>query len=416
MLRSYKESEKYMLENNRIIPFSPPDISELEIAEVVEALKSGWITTGPRTKQLEKNIAQWVGTEKCVCLNSQTACAEMTLRVMGIGAGDEVITCAYTYTASASVIAHVGAKIVLIDTQKDSFEMDYEALEASITENTKAIIPVDLAGIPCDYDRIFDIVERKKHLFKPRNEIQSALGRVAVMADTAHAFGAKRNGKMIGAVADFSSFSFHAVKNLTTAEGGALTWNTIPGISNEDIYKKLQLLSLHGQSKDALAKTKLGAWEYDIVGTYYKCNMTDIAAAIGLKQFDRYPDMLKRRKELIEKYDAVLKPIGVEVLAHYTTQWESSGHLYLTRIPGITAQQRNEIIIKMAERGIACNVHYKPLPLHTAYKALGFDIKDYPNAYAHYENEITLPLHTCLTDEDVAYVAREYAEIVKEYM
>ena len=405
-----------MLENNKIIPFSPPDISELEIAEVVEALKSGWITTGPRTKQLEKNIAQWVGTEKCVCLNSQTACAEMALRVMGIGAGDEVITCAYTYTASASVIAHVGAKIVLIDTQKDSLEMDYEALEASITERTKAIIPIDLAGIPCDYDRIFDIVERKKHLFKPRNEIQSALGRVAVMADTAHAFGAKRNGKMIGAVADFSSFSFHAVKNLTTAEGGALTWNTIPGISNEDIYKKLQLLSLHGQSKDALAKTKLGAWEYDIVGTYYKCNMTDIAAAIGLKQFDRYPDMLKRRKELIEKYDAVLKPIGVEVLAHYTTQWESSGHLYLTRIPGITAQQRNEIIIKMAERGIACNVHYKPLPLHTAYKELGFDIKDYPNAYAHYENEITLPLHTCLTDEDVAYVAREYAEIVKEYM
>lgn len=405
-----------MLENNRIIPFSPPDISELEIAEVVEALKSGWITTGPRTKQLEKNIAQWVGTEKCVCLNSQTACAEMALRVLGIGAGDEVITCAYTYTASASVIAHVGAKIVLIDTQKDSFEMDYEALEAAITERTKAIIPIDLAGIPCDYDRIFDIVERKKHLFKPRNEIQSALGRVAVMADTAHAFGAKRNGKMIGAVADFSSFSFHAVKNLTTAEGGALTWNTIPGISNEDIYKKLQLLSLHGQSKDALAKTKLGAWEYDIVGTYYKCNMTDIAAAIGLKQFDRYPDMLKRRKELIEKYNAVLKPIGVEVLAHYTTQWESSGHLYLTRIPGITAQQRNEIIIKMAERGIACNVHYKPLPLHTAYKELGFDIKDYPNAYAHYENEITLPLHTCLTDEDVAYVAREYAEIVKEYM
>ena len=405
-----------MLENNRIIPFSPPDISKLEIAEVVDALKSGWITTGPRTKQLEKNIAQWVGTEKCVCLNSQTACAEMALRVMGIGAGDEVITCAYTYTASASVIAHVGAKIVLIDTQKDSLEMDYEALEAAITENTKAIIPVDLAGIPCDYDRIFHIVERKKHLFKPNNEIQSALGRVAVMADTAHAFGAKRNGKMIGAVADFSSFSFHAVKNLTTAEGGALTWNTIPGISNEDIYKKLQLLSLHGQSKDALAKTKLGAWEYDIVGTYYKCNMTDIAAAIGLKQFDRYPDMLKRRKELIEKYDAVLKPIGVEVLAHYTTQWESSGHLYLTRIPGITAQQRNEIIIKMAERGIACNVHYKPLPMHTAYKELGFDIKDYPNAYAHYENEITLPLHTCLTDEDVAYVAREYAEIVKEYM
>ena len=405
-----------MIENKRMVPFSPPDISELEIAEVIDALRSGWITTGPRTKELEKNIAQWVGTEKCVCLNSQTACAEMALRVMGIGAGDEVITCAYTYTASASVIAHVDAKIVLIDTQKDSLEMDYEALEESITENTKAIIPVDLAGIPCDYDRIFHIVKRKKHLFKPRNEIQSALGRVAVMADTAHAFGAKRNGKMIGAVADFSSFSFHAVKNLTTAEGGALTWNTIPGISNEDIYKKLQLLSLHGQSKDALAKTQLGAWEYDVVGTYYKCNMTDIAAAIGLKQFERYPEMLSRRKELIEKYDAVLRPIGVEVLAHYTAQWASSGHLYLTRIPGITAQQRNEIIIKMAERGIACNVHYKPLPLHTAYKDMGFDIKDYPNAYAHYENEITLPLHTCLTDEDVAYVAGEYAEIVKEYM
>ena len=405
-----------MIENKRIIPFSPPDISELEIAEVVEALRSGWITTGPRTKQLERNIAQWVGTEKCVCLNSQTACAEMALRVMGIGVGDEVITCAYTYTASASVIAHVGAKIVLIDTQKDSLEMDYEALEAAITENTKAIIPIDLAGIPCDYDRIFDIVERKKHLFKPRNEIQSALGRVAVMADTAHAFGAKRNGKMIGAVADFSSFSFHAVKNLTTAEGGALTWNTIPGISNEDIYKKLQLLSLHGQSKDALAKTQLGAWEYDIVGTYYKCNMTDIAAAIGLQQFARYHQMLSRRKEIIEKYDAVLRPLGIEVLEHYTTQWESSGHLYLTRIPGITAQQRKEIIIKMAKQGIACNVHYKPLPMHTAYKALGFDIKDYPNAYAHYENEITLPLHTCLTDEDVAYVAREYAEIVKEYL
>lgn len=405
-----------MTENKRAIPFSPPDISELEIAEVVDALRSGWITTGPRTKQLEKNIAQWVGTEKCVCLNSQTACAEMALRVMGIGAGDEVITCAYTYTASASVIAHVGAKIVLIDTQKDSLEMDYEALEAAINERTKAIVPVDIAGIPCDYDRIFDIVERKKHLFKPNNEIQSALDRVAVMADTAHAFGAKRKGRMIGSVADFSSFSFHAVKNLTTAEGGALTWRTIPGISNEDIYKKLQLLSLHGQSKDALAKTQLGAWEYDIVGTYYKCNMTDIAAAIGLKQFERYPQMLSRRKEIIDKYDAVLRPIGVEVLEHYTAQWESSGHLYLTRIPGITAQQRNEIIIKMAERGIACNVHYKPLPMHTAYKALGFDIKDYPNAYAHYENEITLPLHTCLTDEDVAYVASQYAEIVKEYM
>ena len=410
------ESEITMKDNQRMIPFSPPDISELEIAEVAEALRSGWITTGPRTKQLEKNIAEWVGTEKCVCLNSQTACAEMALHVMGIGAGDEVITCAYTYTASASVIAHVGAKIVLIDTQKDSLEMDYDALEAAINEKTKAIIPIDLAGIPCDYDRIFEIVERKKHLFKPNNDIQSALGRVAVMADTAHAFGAKWHGKMIGSVADFSSFSFHAVKNLTTAEGGALTWRTIPGISNEDIYKKLQLLSLHGQSKDALAKTKLGAWEYDIVGTYYKCNMTDVVAAIGLKQFERYPDMLKRRKEIIEKYDAALKPLGVETLEHYTADWESSGHLYLTRIPGITVEQRNEIIIKMAERGVACNVHYKPLPLHTAYKNLEFDIANYPNAYAHFANEITLPLHTCLTDEDVEYVIEKYIEILREYI
>ncbi|MBP3437555.1 MAG: DegT/DnrJ/EryC1/StrS family aminotransferase [Clostridia bacterium] len=405
-----------MVENKKMISFSPPDISDLEIEEVVEALKSGWITTGPRTKQLEKMIAEWVGTDKCVCLNSQTACAEMALYVMGIGAGDEVITCAYTYTASASVIAHVGAKIVLIDTQKDSLEMDYDALEAAINENTKAIIPVDLAGIPCDYDRLFKIVERKKHLFEPRNEIQSALGRVAIMADTAHAFGAKWHGKMIGSVADFSSFSFHAVKNFTTAEGGALTWRTIPGISNEDVYKKLQLLSLHGQSKDALAKTKLGAWEYDIVGTYYKCNMTDVAAAIGLKQFERYPDMLCRRKDIIMKYDAALRPLGVETLDHYTDEWESSGHLYLTRIPGITLEQRNEIIIKMAERGVACNVHYKPLPMHTAYKNLGFDIKDYPNAYAHFANEITLPLHTCLTDEDVAYVIEQYVEVLKEYI
>lgn len=405
-----------MIENIRVIPFSPPDISDLEISEVVETLKSGWITTGKRTKQLEKNIAEWVGTEKCVCLNSQTACAELALRIMGIGEGDEVITCAYTYTASASVIDHVGAKIVLIDTQKDSLEMDYDALESAINEKTKAIIPVDLAGIPCDYDRIFEIVKNKKYLFKPNNEIQSALGRVAVMADTAHAFGAKWHGEMIGSVADFSSFSFHAVKNLTTAEGGALTWRTIPGISNEDIYKKLQLLSLHGQSKDALAKTKLGAWEYDIVGTYYKCNMTDIAAAIGLKQFERYPDMLKRRKDIIEKYDAAFKPAGVETLNHYSDQWASSGHLYLTRIPGITYEQRNEIIMKMAEFGVACNVHYKPLPMHTAYKNLGFDIAYYPNAYAHFANEITLPLHTCLSDEDVEYVIKHYLEVVKEYV
>ena len=405
-----------MVESKKVIPFSPPDVGELEISEVIETLKSGWITTGPRTKQLEKNIAEWVGTEKCVCLNSQTACAEMALCIMGIGKGDEVITSAYTYTASASVIDHVGAKIVLVDTQKDNLEMDYDALEAAITENTKAVIPVDIAGIPCNYDRIYKIVEKKKHLFKPSNDIQTALGRVAVMADAAHAFGAKYHGKMIGSVADFTSFSFHAVKNFTTAEGGALTWRTIPGISNEDIYKKLQLLSLHGQSKDALAKTKLGAWEYDIVGTYYKCNMTDIAAAIGLKQFERYGGMLSRRKEIIEKYDAALKALGVEVLNHYSDEKESSGHLYLTRIPGITVDMRNDIITKMAEQGVACNVHYKPLPMHTAYKNLGFDIKDYPNAYASYANEITLPLHTCLKDDEIEYIIDKYTMVLKEYI
>ncbi len=404
------------MKDNRVVPFSPPDISELEIKEVADTLRSGWITTGPRTKQLEKNIAEWVGAEKCVCLNSQTACAEMALHVMGIGVGDEIITCAYTYSASASVIAHVGAKIVLIDTQKNSLEMDYDALEKSINEHTKAIIPVDLAGIPCDYDRLFEIVERKKHLFKPNNEIQYALGRVAIMADTAHALGAKWHGKLIGSVADFSSFSFHAVKNFTTAEGGALTWRTIPGISNEEVYKRLQLLSLHGQSKDALAKTKLGTWEYDIVGTYYKCNMTDVVAAIGLGQFERYPDMLKRRKAIIERYDAALKPLGVQMLDHYNDEWESSGHLYLTWIPGITLEQRNEMIVKMAERGVSCNVHYKPLPMLTAYKRLGFDIVDYPNAYAHFLNELTLPLHTKLTDEDVEYVIKQYVEVVEAYI
>lgn len=400
----------------RRIPFSPPDISELEIQEVVAALRSGWITTGPRTKQLEKNIAEWIGVEKCVCLNSQTACAEMTLRLLGIGAGDEVITSAYTYTASASVIDHVGAKIVLVDTKEDSFEMDYDALENAINQNTKAIIPVDLAGIPCDYDRIFDIVERKKSLFCPKGELQSAIGRVVVLADTAHAFGAKWHGKMIGSVADFSGFSFHAVKNLTTAEGGVLTWKTIPGISNDDIYAKLQRLSLHGQSKDALAKTKLGVWEYDVVGTYYKCNMTDVTAAIGLKQLERYQNMLNRRKQIIEKYDAAFQPMGIGTLVHYTDEWESSGHLYMTRIPGITLDQRNEIIQKMAEHGIACNVHFKPLPMLTAYKNLGFDIADYPNAYAYFANEITLPLHTSLSDEDVAYVIARYTDVLKTYI
>ncbi len=398
------------------IPFSPPDISENEIAEVVEALRSGWITTGPRTKELERQVAAFCGTERAVCLNSQTACAEMALRLLGIGDGDEVITCAYTYTASASVVCHVGAKLVLVDTQKDSFAIDYEQVAAAITENTKAIIPVDLGGIPCDYDRLYQIVEEKKSLFNPKTPLQKAIGRVAILADTAHAFGATLGGTPAGSLADFSSFSFHAVKNLTTAEGGALTWRTIPGVDNEDIYKQLQLFSLHGQSKDALAKTKLGAWEYDIVGTWYKCNMTDVAAAIGLAQVKRYPEMLKRRKEIICRYDAAFKPLGVESLPHYTDKHTSSGHLYICRVPGITTEERNDIITKMAELGVACNVHYKPLPMHTAYKNLGFDIVNYPNAYAHFANEISLPLHTCLTDEQVDYVIDCYTKVLGEYL
>ena len=397
------------------IPFSPPDISEAEIELVAEALRSGWITTGPKTKLLEQKIAQWIGTPKCVCLNSQTACAEVSLRILGIGSGDEVITTAYTYTASASVIYHVGATVVMVDCQKDSLEMDYDALEAAITERTKAIIPVDLGGLPCDYDRIFAIVQRKKALFRPANALQEKLGRVAVVADAAHAFGAQWHGQMVGSIADFTNFSFHAVKNFTTAEGGAMTWRHIDGVDDEAIYKQAQLLSLHGQSKDALAKTQLGAWEYDIVAPFYKCNMTDIAAAVGLAQFDRYDALLARRKEIIGKYDAVLKTAGIKGLDHYTDGYSSSGHLYITRVPGVTDQQRREIIIKMAQAGIACNVHYKPLPMHTAYKTLGFDIQNYPNAYAHYENEITLPLHTKLTDEEVAYVAETYKAIVSEY-
>lgn len=398
------------------IPFSPPDISDVEVNEVVAALRSGWITTGPRTKELERQVAQRCGTDRAVCLNSQTACAEMALRVLGIGPGDEVITSAYTYTASASVVCHVGAKLVLVDTQKDSFQMDYEQLEKAVTEKTKAIIPVDLAGIPCDYDRIFEIVERKKDLFRPTSAIQRGMGRVAVLADTAHAFGATWQGRPAGSIADFSAFSFHAVKNFTTGEGGALTWRTIPGVDNEDIYKQLQLLSLHGQSKDALAKTKLGAWEYDIIGTWYKCNMTDVAAAMGLGQMKRYDDILARRKEIIQRYDAALKPLGVEVLDHYTDSHQSSGHLYITRVPGITVQQRNDIITEMAGLGVACNVHYKPLSMHTAYRNLGFDIGDHPNAYAHFANEITLPLHTCLTDEQVAYVIDCYKKTLKAYL
>lgn len=400
------------------IPFSPPDITQAEVNEVAEALRSGWITTGPKTKELERRIAQRCGTEYAVCLNSQTACSEMALRLMGVGPGDEVITTAYTYTASASVICHVGATPVLIDTQENSLEMDYDAMEAAITERTKVIIPVDLAGIPCDYERIYAAVERKRHLFRPLPEsrIQRGLGRIVVLADTAHAFGAMLGDRPVGCVADFSSFSFHAVKNLTTAEGGALTWNPIPGVDGAEIYKKLQLLSLHGQSKDALAKVQLGAWDYDIVGTWYKCNMTDLAAAVGLAQTDRYDAMLARRREIIGRYDAALKPLGVQVLDHYSDRHSSSGHLYLSRVPGISFDQRGEIIQKMAARGIACNVHYKPLPLHTAYKDLGFDIADYPNAYAHFENEITLPLHTRLTDEEVQYVIDNYVDILKEYL
>lgn len=403
-------------ENKMNIPFSPPDISEAEINEVCDALRSGWITTGPKTKLLEKKVAEWLGTPKAVCLNSQTACAEIALRILGVGEGDEVIVPAYTYTASASVVCHVGAKLVLVDCQENSLEMDYDALENAITENTKVVIPVDLGGVPCDYDRIFEIVERKKNLFRPSTEIQEKLGRVAVMADAAHAFGASWHGKMIGSVADVTNFSYHAVKNFTTAEGGAMTWKYIDGIDDEEFYHQVQLLSLHGQSKDALAKTQLGAWEYDIVGTWYKCNMTDMAAAMGLAQFERYSGMLERRKEIIGRYDAAFKPLGVEVLNHYTDEYSSSGHLYITRVPGVTDQQRREIIVKMAEAGVACNVHYKPLPMHTAYKKLEFDIKDYPNAYKHYENEITLPLHTKLTDEEVEYVIKTYCEILKEYI
>ena len=398
------------------IPFSPPDLTGLEINEVVDALKSGWITTGPRTKELEREVAKFCGTERAVCLNSQTACAEMALRLMGIGEGDEVITSAYTYTASASVIYHVGAKIVLVDIQEESLEMDYEQLENAITEKTKAVIPIDLGGVPCDYKRIYEIVERKKHLFKPNTELQKAIGRVAVMADTAHSFGASRNGVPAGSLADFSSFSFHAVKNFTTAEGGALTWKNIEGIDNEDIYKQLQLLSLHGQSKDALAKTKLGAWEYDIIGPWYKCNMTDIAAALGLSQMKRYPTLLERRKEIIEKYDSAIRPLGVKTLDHYSGGNKSSGHLYMTRVPGISGKERNEIIERMAEAGVACNVHYKPLPMLTAYKNLGFKIEDYPRAFEHFENEITLPLHTRLKEEEVDFVIEKYTEIVKDYL
>ena len=396
------------------IPFSPPDMTEAEVKEVADAILSGWITTGPRTKEFERQIASYIGVNKAVCLNSQTACAEMALRLLGIGEGDEVIVPAYTYTASASIVCHVGAKVVFIDSQSNSLEMDYDAVEAAITPQTKAIIPVDLAGIPCDYERIYQIVENKRHLFQAKNDIQTALGRIAICADAAHSFGAYANGKMVGSIADFTSFSFHAVKNLTTAEGGALTWKSIPGISDDELYSQVQLFSLHGQSKDALAKTKLGAWEYDIIGPWYKCNMTDIMAAIGLVQLKRYPEILKRRQDIINLYNHALCAVGIEVLPHYNNKYQSSGHLYITRVPNATPERRQKIIEQMAERGIATNVHYKPLPMMTAYKNLGFDIKNFPNAYAHFANEITLPLHTCLTDEEVQYVIENYIDIVSK--
>lgn len=396
----------------RNIPFSPPDITDAEIEEVIKAMKSGWITTGPRTKELEKRIAEYVGTNKAVCLNSATAAMELTLRILGIGPGDEVITSAYTYTASASVIEHVGAKIVLVDTAPDSFEMDYVKLTDAITEKTKAIIPVDIAGKMCDYDTIFEIVESKKDLFKSNNELQRLFNRIIVMTDAAHAFGAERKGLKCGQVADFTCFSFHAVKNFTTAEGGAVVWSNGRALDDEWLYKQFMLYSLHGQSKDALAKTQKGAWEYDIVYPAYKCNMTDIMASIGLIQFDRYEGLLERRREIIEMYDRALLPLGIESLQHYGSDFSSSGHLYLVRIPAITEEKRNEVIIKMAEAGVACNVHYKPLPMFTAYKNLGFDIKDFPNAYKQYVNEITLPLNTLLTEEDVEYVVKNFKRIM----
>lgn len=403
------------------IPFSPPDLTDAEINEVVSALKSGWITTGPKTKELEREVASFCHTNKAVCLSSQTSCAEMALRLLGIGEGDEVIVPAYTYTASAEIVCHVGARLIFIDSQPDSLEMDYDAVEKAITDKTKVIIPVDIGGVPCDYDRIFSIVEKKKELFTPSNDIQSKFGRIIVCADTAHAFGSAWHGQPVGSVADFSAFSFHAVKNFTTAEGGALTWKPREDLNDEEIYKQVQLYSLHGQSKDALSKNQLGSWEYDILGPWYKCNMTDIHAAIGLAQMKRYPSLLKHRREIIEKFDNAFKPLGVHTLPHFTDEYTSSGHLYLTRVfkkngEPISDEERREIIIKMAERGITTNVHFKPLPMMTGYKKLGFDIKDYPNAYAHYANEISLPLFSRLTDEEVDYIIDNYTDVIKEYI
>ena len=396
------------------IPFSPPDISDGEINEVIDTLKSGWITTGPKTKELERRLSEFTNTPKTVCLNSATAALELTLRVLGIGEGDEVIVPAMTYTASCSVIYHVGAKAVIVDIAEDSHEMNYAALANAITENTKAVIPVDLAGIPCDYDRIFEVVESKKHLFKANSEYQEKLGRVAVVADGAHALGSEYRGKKIGFVADFTTFSFHAVKNFTTAEGGSVTWKENPNFDNEELYREYQIYSLHGQTKDALAKTKAGSWEYDIVIPGYKCNLTDIAASIGLVQLDRYPKLLERREDIIDQYNKGFEGTRITALSHSSEDYKSCGHLYITHIEGATFEQRGEIIVKMAERGISCNVHYKPLPLLTAYKNLGFDIENYPNAYNYYVREITLPLHTRLSDEDVAVIISNFKEIVEE--
>ena len=398
----------------RNIPFSPPDMTEAEVSEVREAILSGWITTGPKTKEFERLIAICCQTKRAVALNSATAAMELTLRVLGVGPGDEVIVPAYTYTATASVGCHVGAKLVMVDVGKDSFEIDYDRIADAITERTKVVMPVDLGGVMCDYDKVFAAVESKRALFRPANDMQKAFGRVIVLADAAHAFGARWHDRMCGEVADFTSFSFHAVKNLTTAEGGAVTWRPIAGIDDEWLYKQYQLLSLHGQNKDALAKTQLGAWEYDIVAPDFKCNMTDISAAIGLVQIRRYAELLKRRRDIVERYNEALKSCHVQVLNHYGEDHQSSGHLYLVRLLGKDSTFRNEVIRQMAERGIACNVHYKPLPMMTAYKNLGFDIKDYPNAYHQFENEITLPLHTRLTDEDVAYVIGNFVEIISK--
>lgn len=404
------------MKETRNIPFSPPDVTDAEIQEVILAMKSGWITTGPRTKEFERKIAEFVGVNKAVCLNSATAAMELVLRIMGIGPGDEVITSAYTYTASASVIDHVGAKIVLVDTAPNSFEMDYSKLADAITEKTKMIIPVDLAGKMCDYDKIYEIVESRKDLFQPNNKHQELYNRVIVMADAAHAFGAKRKGRNCGQVADFTCFSFHAVKNVTTAEGGAVVWRNDRGLDDDDIYKEFMLYSLHGQSKDALAKNVKGAWEYDIVYPAYKCNMTDILASFGLIQLSRYEGLMERRREIIEMYDEALRPLGIQTLEHYGDDFSSTGHLYLTRIPGITEEVRNQIIINMAEAGIATNVHYKPLPMFTAYKNLGFDIIDYPNALEMYQNEITLPLHTLLSDIEVSYITDKLNKAIREVL